>query len=78
MVGLEFLNYKLLLEAVLYLAVGGWLIFRVTQKRKDERAAGVPPRSREPRPTRQAAAPTAPRASKRYTPPKHNAAGRRR
>ena len=80
LVGLEFFTYRLTIEGLFYLAVGGWLIFRVMQNRKSAagaartatpRAAGA---AKQQRPTTVAP----PKASKRYTPPKRAAAGRRR
>lgn len=78
MVGLEFFNYRLYPGALLYLAIGGWLIFRVTQKQKMDRAAGLDARSLDTRPGRGGTSSRGPKPSKRYTPPRNTAAGRRR
>jgi len=76
MTGLEFLNYKSI-GAVVYISAGSWLIFRVMQKKKQDTASGVATKSVTTRPDRRPT-PVGPKPSKRYTPPKRAAAGRRR
>ena len=81
LVGLESLTYQFRLGAVVYLFFGGWLLYRVFQKQKQDRA--LAPASARPSArasgtrsagSRAGAAPSSgPRASKRYTPPKRNA-----
>jgi hypothetical protein len=79
LVGLEFFNYRFVVGALAYLGAGGWLIFRVTQKQKQDRltrpAAAVPAAERRGgrRPL-----PSGPKPSKRYTPPRKTATGGRR
>jgi hypothetical protein len=75
LVGLEFMSYHFVYGALLFLGVGGWLIFRVTQKQKQDRAAGRPSSSIDTRPT---ARTSGPKPSKRYTPPRRASSGRRR
>ncbi len=76
--GLALLNYKFVPGAFVYLGVGGWLIMRVSQKQRLDRATR-PARSRTTeRASAKGAGPAGPpRASKRYTPPKHSTTGRR-
>ena len=82
LVGLEQLSYKFLPGAVIFFAFGGWLVYRVMQKNKQDRENGVVPRRGGRRPA--ATPPTdsrptrAPKASKRYTPPKRVPSGRGR
>lgn len=69
-------------EGILYLGFGGWLIFRVMRKQRQDRATGMAMGStsatRRPKPATKAtpsAAPSAPAsASKRYTPPRRSKA----
>ena len=70
--GLEQWSFKFYEGSLLYLAFGGWLIYRVTQKTKADRAAGVHTGTIDTGPRFNS---SEPRASKRYTPPKK---GRRR
>lgn len=66
--GLEQVSYHFIYGALLYLAFGAWLIYRVMQKNKADREAGLLPAR-----GRTKAAPVTintPKASKRYTPPK--------
>ncbi|MCU1489500.1 MAG: hypothetical protein JWM85_905 [Acidimicrobiaceae bacterium] len=74
LVGMELLTSGLLPEAVVYIFFGGWLIFRVMRKQKQDQAAGTFTGTVDtgPRP-RPLTAPTAPTASKRYTPPRRSA-----
>jgi hypothetical protein len=82
LVGLEQLSYKFLPGAMIFFAFGGWLIYRVMQKNKQDRANGIAPRrpgaKREPIPSEDARPIRAPKASKRYTPPKRVPSGRGR
>jgi hypothetical protein len=61
---------------LLYLFFGGWLIFRVMQKQKRDRAAGLPTDTVDTKPDRRTKS-GAPRPSKRYTPPRHAIARKR-
>lgn len=70
--GLEQATFQFIPGALIYLAFGGWLIWRVMQKGKADRAAGRDTRTID---TGRSRSSGAPRASKRYTPPK---AGQRR
>ena len=75
MTGMAWLTYGNLFLAVVYLFFGGWLIMRVMRKQKQDRAAGKVPASRSGR-AAAAKPPTgrpAPKASKRYTPPRRAA-----
>ena len=66
--GLEQVTFRFIYGALLYLAFGGWLIYRVMQKNKADRAAGI---VRSPgRTSSTNTASNTPRPSKRYTPPK--------
>ena len=76
MSGLEFQTYHLTIGAVLYLGAGGWLIFRVTQKQKQDRLVTRTSATRSAKATGKAPA-GRPKASKRYTPPRKTMTGRR-
>jgi len=65
--GLEQATFQFLPGALIYLAFGGWLIYRVMQKGKADRAAGVDRGTVDYGPSGKGAIP---RPSKRYTPPK--------
>lgn len=67
------------IAGIVFLGFGGWLIVRVMRKQKMDRAAAGGTSAPAPRASRQRAAaiPKAPKASKRYTPPR-TGAGRRR
>lgn len=65
--GLEQATFQFLPGALLYLAFGGWLIYRVMQKGKSERAAGIERGTVDYGPGKRGAIP---QPSKRYTPPK--------
>ena len=74
LVGMEMLSTGFLYGAVLYLFFGGWLIFRVMKKQRQDQAAGrfsgtvdTGPKSRGNQTTK------VPAASKRYTPPRRAA-----
>ncbi|HVB00808.1 MAG TPA: hypothetical protein VNE42_06055 [Acidimicrobiales bacterium] len=65
--GLEQATFQFLPGALIYLAFGGWLIYRVMQKGKVDRAAGIDRGTVDYGPSGKGAIP---RPSKRYTPPK--------
>lgn len=65
--GLEQATFQFLPGALIYLAFGGWLIYRVMQKNKADRAAGINTRTVDTGPGPRGGAP---KQSKRYTPPK--------
>lgn len=82
-VGMELLTTGLLLEAVVFLFFGGWLIFRVMKKQRQDQAAGrfsgtidTGGRRRGGRAT--ATRTPTPKPSKRYTPPRRRASAPRR
>lgn len=83
-VGMELLTTGLLLEAVVFLFFGGWLIFRVMKKQKQDQAAGRYTGTidtggrRRGRAATAAARTPAPKPSKRYTPPRRRAPAPRR
>lgn len=74
MTGMAWLTYGSLYFAFMFLVFGGWLIMRVMRKQKQDRAAGKTPASAfgggSRRRSAAPAAPSTPKASKRYTPPK--------
>lgn len=83
MVGMELMTAGLLLEAVIYLFFGGWLLFRVMRKQRQDQASGrftgtidTGPRTRA-RASSTTRVASAPKASKRYTPPRRPTARRR-
>ena len=65
--GLEQATFQFLPGALIYLAFGGWLIYRVMQKGKADRALGIERGTVDYGPSGKGAIP---RPSKRYTPPK--------
>ncbi len=65
--GLEQATFQFLPGALIYLAFGGWLIYRVMQKGKADRAMGIDRGTVDYGPSGKGAIP---RPSKRYTPPK--------
>ncbi len=65
--GLEQATFQFLPGALIYLAFGGWLIYRVMQKGKADRALGIERGTVDYGPKGTGAIP---RPSKRYTPPK--------
>jgi hypothetical protein len=64
--GLEQWTFKYYPGALIYIAFGGWLIYRVMQKGKAERAAGI----NSPTVDAKGFTMKDPKPSKRYTPPK--------
>jgi len=78
LVGLDFLTYRLIVGFVYNAAMGGWLLFRVSQLQKrralergpSNRAARSRSTTTSTRSSRGAAAAGRPKPSKRYTPPK--------
>ena len=81
-VGMELLTTGLLPEALVFLFFGGWLIFRVMKKQRQDQAAGkfsgtIDTGGRRSR-SKQPPATPVPQPSKRYTPPRRRAPARRR
>lgn len=76
MVGMELISFGIV-YGVLYLFFGGWLIVRVMRKQKQDQAKGTFSGTVDTGP-KKARATAAPKASKRYTPPRRTSAASRR
>jgi len=76
MVGMELISFGIV-YGILYLFLGGWLIVRVMRKQKQDQARGKFSGTVDTG-AKQRRAPTGPKPSKRYTPPRRTSAGARR